>query len=96
MAFIMKMRTYLKSFLLEPTVLGLFVLLIGLSYFRITLHESSRRFAEEFQRQNFVELSNADILPLVSKLNALTATIPWVCIEAKSFGHVFFNLERGN
>ena len=90
------MRTYLKSFLLEPTVLGLFVLLIGLSYFRITLHESSRRFAEEFQRQNFVELSNADILPLVSKLNALTATIPWVCIEAKSFGHVFFNLERGN
>ncbi len=80
---------------LNPVFWGAIIVAIGSGYFRYSLHESSLRFAEEFQRQNFSELASSDIFALTSRLNSLSSTIPWVCIEAKSHEHSFFKVERG-
>lgn len=79
-----------------PFLVGISIIFVTLGFIRLSLYQSTLRFSEEFERQNFVDLSNSDIFSLSTKLNSLSTSIPWVCIKASNNGILFFEKSRGS
>lgn len=78
-----------------PYVLAGGSLIICAFFLQIHLIESSRRFAEDFRKQNIGAIASADTLTLASRLNSLSSSVHWVCITALRDGQIFYETKKG-
>lgn len=78
-----------------PGVLVLTSMLAGAGFSRYYLRETSRQFADSFQKQSLEEIESGDVFSLSSRLSAVGASVNWTCIAATRAGQRFFNQERG-
>jgi signal transduction histidine kinase len=51
--------------------------------------------AEEFEKQNLIELNNSDVLSIANRLNSMLTALPWVCIEARRNNITFYSRDLG-
>lgn len=65
-------------------------------FFRFYLSESTKQFANDFARQNLKELAVQDSFALTVRLNNISGSINWVCIEAVNAQTPFYVQKRGS
>jgi signal transduction histidine kinase len=58
--------------------------------------EVAHSFAEDFRKQNYVELARGDIFSLSQRLNSLSSSIHWRCIRADKQGTIFYQRSIGS
>jgi signal transduction histidine kinase len=80
---------------LLPGALVLASILAGAAFSRYYLRETSRQFADSFEKQSLAEIESGDVFSLSSRLSAVGASVNWTCIAATRAGHSFFKQERG-
>jgi len=69
-------------------------LLVPVAY-RYYLYTNTNNIADNFKTQNFQEIESGNIFELTSRLNALSASLNWVCLSAQNYGNLFFYRENG-
>lgn len=86
-----------QSFPYQRLVLGAAALSIAvlLGTFHYHLTTTTKGFAKSFRAEHAKELAAGDSLALCSRLDALAASLNWVCITAQRDGDVFFQREKG-
>lgn len=78
-----------------PGALVLASILAGAGFSRYYLRETSRQFADAFEKQSLAEIESGDVFSLSSRLSAVGASVNWTCITAARARQRFFNQERG-
>lgn len=78
-----------------PLVFAVISLVWVVSFLRMHLIHTSDRFAEEFKRQNYSELTLKDVLTLTQRMNALSGAVPWVCLRLGTPERTFYSREQG-
>jgi len=71
------------------------VLAVPVAYTRY-LGMMSENTVGNFKTQNMRELESGDMLSLVSRLNAFSTSINWVCLSTENSGRTFFSRTQGN
>jgi signal transduction histidine kinase len=79
-----------------PFAFAALLVFLTFSYIRYDLHRSATQFAQEFEKQNYLEIGRSDVLAITTRLNSLLSSLPWVCIEAGRGNHIFFTRSRGS
>lgn len=85
----MKKKLHYLPFLIS--ILSIFVLA---TYLRYSLYLDANKFSAEFQAQNAVELSSADIYKISTKLNRLYSVGNWSCLVGKLNEREFFAIKN--
>jgi signal transduction histidine kinase len=87
-----------SGFDISNVIMGGVLLSIGVLVggFQYQLTQTTAQFVDTFRAQNSSEMASGDVFRISSSLNAVTASLNWVCISAEQDGHVFFERQRGS
>ncbi|MEI8027073.1 MAG: HAMP domain-containing sensor histidine kinase [Pseudomonadota bacterium] len=78
-----------------PLAIVMLSIIITLAWTRWQLARSATAFQNEFLQQNLTELASGDTMTLSRRLEALSNSIHWSCIEGRRQNHTFFVRHRG-
>ncbi len=78
-----------------PFGIVLLSIIITLAWTRWQLVRSASAFQKEFLQQNLTELAAGDTMTLSRRLEALSNSIHWSCIEGRRQNNAFFVRHRG-
>lgn len=77
-----------SNVVVSAIIISFFV--IYLVFLRLYLTQTARQFKADFKSQNTSEILGLDTFKLASRLNALTSTLNWVCIDATLSNKTFY------
>lgn len=88
----------MKNFLTSKVsfVIAVASLLLLTLILRFNLYQTTKQFADDFKSQNFNEIYSMDTLKISSRLNAISSTVNWECIEAEIAGKPFFKMNKNS
>ena len=86
------MKNFLQSKL--PFIISIASILLLTGLLRFNLYQTTNQFAKDFKSQNFNEIYSLDTLKISSKLNAISSTVSWECIEGEIAGKAFFKMVK--
>lgn len=79
-----------------PIILVTLTLLIVTFFLRYNLYINSSQLAREFLTQNSIELYSMDTLKVSSRLNSISKSLNWICIEGEVNSKVFYSMKKGH
>lgn len=79
-----------------PIILVTLTLLIVTFFLRYNLYINSSQLAREFLTQNANELYSMDTLKVSSRLNSISKSLNWICIEGEVNSKVFYSMKKGH
>lgn len=86
------MKNFLQSKL--PFIISIASMLLLTGLLRFNLYQTTNQFTKDFKSQNFNEIYSLDTLKMSSKLNAISSTVSWECIEGEIAGKPFFKMVK--